>query len=601
MQGSPRLRDAMALAAIFGVAVAMAAWTWRTWPDLLIDFGREAYVAWRLAEGEVLHRDVVYVSGPLSPYWNSLAFRLFGAGLDTLFSVNAAILAALVWVWYVLLRRIADRWAAWAGCTIFVGLFGFSQYVGIGNYNYLAPYSHELPHGLLLASLGFLCWERCLRGAGRASWACAGVALGLVALTKMEVFAAAAVANGLGFLALAHRNGWRSVAPGAASFLLGLAVPLVVATIALSAVLSFGEAVAAIGVGWLRVFGDEVAALPFYQSGFGTDDIAGNLARAALWAARITGALAPAAVLALFLPADRFRRSWTPWAFGAAMVLALAPFHSSIPWLQAARPLPFVAFGALALCVVRLARARLPHEDEGRLVLQAMLLAFATALLAKIFLNARIYQYGFVLALPATLLLVAALVCWIPRQLERRGGLGAGFRGAALGLLAVTLVAHVLLVAPHLAGKTSRIGGVDDAIRVRPGVARVLGGALEEVHARTRPGQSLAVLPEGVMLNFLARRPTATPHFSFNPFELLIYGEEEMIRAFEAAPPAAIVLIHHDTSEHGARFLGRDYGVDLLAWITQHYVTARQIGDPPLQPGTRVGVAVLEPRAAAIR
>ena len=46
----------------------MAAWTWRTWPDILIDFGREAYVAWRLTEGDVLPRDVVYVSGPLSPY-----------------------------------------------------------------------------------------------------------------------------------------------------------------------------------------------------------------------------------------------------------------------------------------------------------------------------------------------------------------------------------------------------------------------------------------------------------------------------------------------------------------------------------------------------
>jgi len=34
-------------------AGAMLRWTWGTWPDVLVDFGRELYVAWRLAEGEV--------------------------------------------------------------------------------------------------------------------------------------------------------------------------------------------------------------------------------------------------------------------------------------------------------------------------------------------------------------------------------------------------------------------------------------------------------------------------------------------------------------------------------------------------------------------
>jgi hypothetical protein len=124
----------------------------------------------------------------------------------------------------------------------------------------------------------------------------------------------------------------------------------------------------------------------------------------------------------------------------------------------------------------------------------------------------------------------------------------------------------------------------------------MLGGALVEVRSRTEQGDAITVLPEGVMLNFLLRRPTATPHFSFNPFELLVYGEAEMIRAFEASPPAAVVLVHQDTSEHGAQYLGRDYGVDLLAWVRENYRTVRQIGATPLQPGNRFGVEVLEPK-----
>lgn len=570
----------------------MAAWTWRTWPDVLIDFGREAYVAWRLAEGDVLHRDVVYVSGPLSPYWNSLWFRAFGISLDTLFVANATVLLALVLVWFGLLRRASDRVGAWVGCAVFLTLFGFSQYVGIGNYNYIAPYSHELPHGLLLAALSLACWEGVARGAGRGWAGAAGLFLGLVALTKIEVFAAAALASAVAAIGLARRDGWKPTRDRLLPFALGFAAPLVTAVVGLSSALGLAGSLRAVGVGWLRLVGNDLAALPFYQRGLGTDDLLGNTALALWWGAKIVFVFAPAAAAALLAREERFRARWVPPAAAVVMAAAMAPFE--VAWLQAPRALPLFGLAGLGLALARLFRAQ--EHGRSRALLQAMLFAFATAMLAKIFFRARIHQYGFALALPAALLLVVALVSWIPAEIERRGGNGALFRGAVLGVIAVAVVGHLQLVAPYVEGKSSRLGGVGDAIRVHPGVARVLGAALEEVQARTRSGESLSVMPEGVMLNFLARRPLPTPYFSFNPFEVLIYGEDTMLHAFEASPPAAIVLIHHDTSEHGARFLGRNYGIELLGWVRENYRTVRQIGDPPLQPGTRFGVQVLEPK-----
>ena len=40
--------------AVLIAGCGMLAWTWGAWPDPLVDFGREAYVAWRLAEGDAL-------------------------------------------------------------------------------------------------------------------------------------------------------------------------------------------------------------------------------------------------------------------------------------------------------------------------------------------------------------------------------------------------------------------------------------------------------------------------------------------------------------------------------------------------------------------
>ena len=46
-------------AAIAGTAAVMLHWTWRTWPDVLVDFGQQIYTAWRLSQGDVLYRDLL--------------------------------------------------------------------------------------------------------------------------------------------------------------------------------------------------------------------------------------------------------------------------------------------------------------------------------------------------------------------------------------------------------------------------------------------------------------------------------------------------------------------------------------------------------------
>ena len=129
----------------------LAWWSWRKWPDPLIDFGRELYVPWRITQGAVLHRDIASLFGPLSPYVNALWFRLFGVSLTTLIFCNLAILAAVLAGLYHLVRLSADRLAATLVTLSVMLLFGFSQYVAVGNYNFVTPYSHETTHGLALS------------------------------------------------------------------------------------------------------------------------------------------------------------------------------------------------------------------------------------------------------------------------------------------------------------------------------------------------------------------------------------------------------------------------------------------------------------------
>ena len=88
------------------VSVAMLVWLWRSWPDVLIDFGRELYIAWQLAEGKALYTDIAYFNGPLSPYLNSIWFRLFGVSLTTLIVCNIIIVTVLIVLLYWVLMEI---------------------------------------------------------------------------------------------------------------------------------------------------------------------------------------------------------------------------------------------------------------------------------------------------------------------------------------------------------------------------------------------------------------------------------------------------------------------------------------------------------------
>jgi len=219
------------------------------------------------------------------------------------------------------------------------------------------------------------------------------------------------------------------------------------------------------------------------------------------------------------------------------------------------------------------------------------MIVFATALLGKIALNARLYHYGFALAGPATMLVVAALVGGVPHAIGRRGGDAAVFRAGVIGLLAVGVFVHLQIVHGWFATKTHVVGrGRDAFLADERGV--VVAGALAEIAARMTPGETLAALAEGIMLNYLSRRRSPVGHVNFMPVGLLMFGEEATLAAFAAAPPDWVALVHKDAEEYGVRFFGRDYGQRLRAWVERHYREVALVGARPFQDD-RFGILLL--------
>ena len=159
------------LLAVAAAFVALAAFSWRKWPDPLIDFGQQLYVPWRLSRGAVLYHDVSYVYGCLSVCYHAALFKIFGVSLNVLLASNFLILIFLL---LLVCRQFLKCSDAWTATTIGLALtvLAFSQLLDVGNYNYICPYSHEEFHGIVLAVVMMACLSRWLRAGGnfRSRW-----------------------------------------------------------------------------------------------------------------------------------------------------------------------------------------------------------------------------------------------------------------------------------------------------------------------------------------------------------------------------------------------------------------------------------------------
>lgn len=585
---------------------AMVAWTWRSWPDPLVDFGAEIYLAWRLSAGEHLYADHVYPYGPLSPYWNALWFRIAGVSFLSLAMLNLALAGALAALLYRTFLRISGTWGAMLAGTTFALLFMASQYVTVANYNWLAPYAHPLTHGVLLSVLMLAILARAIGpepASGRATraWpAAAGIVLGLVFLTKLEVFVAAASAAAAAMLAWLwlSRGAW-PVWRASLVMLATLPIPIVAAWGVLASVIGLDAAWSGFASGWSTIFAGNAGQLPIFREGMGLDDPGRHLR--AIGAYTAVGAGALAAIVAVVAAIGRVTRGrpvlgWIGVAALGGAILAATAWLLPDHVYHVGKPLPVIMLAILAFDGVALLR-RGERADRRRLV-RFVFALFALALLSRMILNPRIHHYGFALAMPATLLAAAVAIDSLPRRLAAWRVDPSLLRAALLVAWAGIALAHLDLTRQAMQLKQTRVGQGADAFYADER-GWVVNRVSDELRRIIAPDQTLAVLPEGATFNYLLRlrNPTGYTHLTVVlPAGAGPFGEDAIQRAFTGRPPDFILLVHKDTSEFGFRFLGKDYAKELFGWIEREYEPVATWWAAPLQDD-RFGVRLLRRRA----
>lgn len=125
-----------------------------------------------------------------------------------------------------------------------------------------------------------------------------------------------------------------------------------------------------------------------------------------------------------------------------------------------------------------------------------------------------------------------------------------------------------------------------------------LQSALPWLQEHASPNATLAVLPEGVMVNYLSRRTNPTRYLVWNPVEIAMFGSDNMTRTFESNAPDYVMLIHRDGSEYGVKYFGQqpEFGQELMQWIRKNYEPVYLVGHEPLQD-SHFGISILKRRS----
>ena len=589
-----------------GIAFILLSWlSWRKWPDPLIDFGQQLYVPWRLSRGAVLYHDVSYVYGCLSVCYHAALFKIFGVSLNVILVSNFLILIFLLLLVYRLFLKCSDVWTA-ATIGLALTTFAFAQWLDVGNYNYICPYSHEELHGIVLAVVMMAGLARWLESGRKLPLALAGGCLGFIFLTKPEVFVGA-----IAPFIVAVVLQWRriSISDLAKSLLLAAVcglIPLAGFYFGFWSVMNSADAARAICGAWLPLLHSTGLQLPIYRAMTGLDAPWHHIAQALV---EFSGLAVIVGLCTWGLTRPALKPLERVLIFAAAGGVSI-----NYGWQGAGHCLPLLLVVAAIL---------LWCERRRNSEFAALWLAFSFSMLAKMGFNPRLPHYGVFLAMPAFLSAIYLLLYLLPRFLQSPlptahspqpdWPLDAGqielrtvdrglktFRVAILIFLLAGMGRLTIQSALFYKDKNFTLGtGGDRIITYDPevdptGAAMAAAAAWIETH--TAPTNTLAALPQGATLNYLTRRVNPTPYAVFGS-EVWAYGEQNMLAACETNPPDYIVLIQWDSSEFGApRFgLQKGFGYDVMQWVGRNYEPVELIGSEPFQNGA-FGIKILKRR-----
>jgi len=567
----------------------LSVWSWRKWPDILIDFGRELYTPWQISAGKVLYQDISHLFGPLSQYINACLFYIFGPSYLVIISVNMVVLALCLCLIYIVLLDITSDLTSLICCGLILSVFSFSQYVGIGNYNFISPYAHEAAHGTFLSVLMIHQFWRFSKKNRHYNLILAGMSFGLICLTKIEILFSALIVAGFFFFLMwyIYKNAGDTI-KSAGIFVVSSLFPISIFGAYFLSVMPFETAFTAVFNAFTTFYQNrEIANNEFYMTVMGLDHPLQNILTMVVYS--LIAMMAIIATLFLCHMLKKYKNSLPAAGILMLLLAVIISLSFYVNLSEIGRLLPLLTFAALFFLFYLFQKSMREEGNKAINFIPIILWSvFALLFLLRMILNCRMFHYGFYLTLPAAVTIVCVLTWYLPQWFDMRYSGGGIFKIVTVIVVIIISLKFITVSNAYYKAKTFSVGeGSDRIITYEPRYdsrSLAFSQAIKWINANIKERETVIVLPEGVMINYLSRRVNPTPYINFMPPEMQIFGEDNMLDAIKNNSPDYFVIVSRDTKEYGYDYFGRDtkYGQKIMNWVNQRYHRVVLFGDEPL-------------------
>lgn len=588
--------EVVALLALITLVIYFLTLSWRKWSDPLID-GYVWYNSWLLSNGATLYHDVHSYYGPLVQYFDGFLFRIFGPGMMVLLTANLVLYVIILGLVYFTFRQAWGRLGAFAASSVFISIFSFSQLQQCGNFNFIAPYSHEIIYGTLLTLIATIIAARWCRAKSVLFAWLLGFCAGLATVLKPEFMLACGFLGGGVFFVRWFCKKPLSVSEFAFTGI-GLVIPTLIFTICFAQTRPWKIAFIDASQAWWQVVAAHAnTGNALQQNATGLNDPWVN--GFAELAATASAILVLACIWAI---GWIFNRPW-PIVKRVVAMLAAAGLIYAIgfggDWLEVGLCLPGLVAVLFFLIIRQLRRERRDENQTNQSTVMAfMLVLVAASMLARMLLQARIYDFGFFQAAFAGMVVAAAIVTYIP-QWTGPGWWGHRLAiGGCAALLTLACISIALDSRRVRLAQTQPVGsGLDRFYAFNPtfdSTGALVNWVIENLNS-IPPQATVLGLPEGAMINYLSRHKHPLP--SWVPIDggSTMEEVEEIVNQLRKSPPDYVVLISRSMKEHGLKQFGAPGtpGEKTLQWIIDNYQTIASQGGDPFDPKEK-GAVILK-------
>lgn len=110
-------------------------------------------------------------------------------------------------------------------------------------------------------------------------------------------------------------------------------------------------------------------------------------------------------------------------------------------------------------------------------------------------------------------------------------------------------------------------------------IAQSFNETLEYLAHHGKNDDSLLVVPEGIMLNFLSGLRWDFYQTSFIPLDFESFREDNIVKDITNKKPDFIIFTSRNTSEYGKSHICRDYGIETCRYVVGNYTLEAAFGD----------------------